>query len=456
MRRRIVQGCCLLSLLALAACQDNSGSSSSVSYTSDNSSATAPAQDRAARKTVQWGLLPLNALPRVDITATTHIASVRVMRQTKQNRLRPRKIMARLRSQKSTTRIKTASRLIRQAALQPANTAAPAGNDTILAMRPKVRSKPAAPAQRSAKQSIAPAKTVTKAKTVSRAKTVTRAKTAARAKPATSKTAPGAIASLPRRASDRLSTGSINLERSIAAPGPLKSYLSPGSGSSRYKLAILGDSLGVGIGLGMSRSFIRQGRLDVLKKSKESSGLARPDFYNWDKALSRVVRSHKIDIAIVEIGANDGQSIRSAGKLRRFGTPAWRREYIKRIDKFIARLKREHASVYWVEIPPMGRPKLNSQVKLINAVIKGRVQRHDIKYISTWKRFSNRYGQYTAYSRDSKGRRVKTRARDGVHFTMKGYRLLAAHVEKTIRQDLKIAQQARMAKLAQAGNVAVR
>ena len=428
---RIVQGGCLLSLLTLGACDDGAFSNASRPDRSAHlakAGHTATPGTSAGDRQLQWGLLPLNLLPRVDIAATSPKAGAVVMRHTKQDRYRPRKLTARLLPQKSPARLITAPRLTRQAA------PAPAGSDTILAARATRKIKTPAPAAR-------PRKKTTLAKAPS-------PKPAAPRSAAPRSAAPGAIASLVRPRAERLSTGSINRTETVSLPSPVKSYLKPNPRAQRYNLAILGDSLGVGIGLGMSRDFIRQGRLDVLKKAREGSGLTRPDFYDWDRALSRVVRNHRVDIAIVQIGANDGQSIRAAGRLRAFGTPAWRREYAKRVDAFITRLEREHAAIYWVEVPPMGRPKLNHQVKLINALIKQRVLRRGIKYVSTWNRFANRYGQYTAYDRSAGGGRVRIRARDGVHFTSAGYRLFAAHVESAINRDLAIARRARATKMA--------
>ena len=440
--RRIVQSSCVISLLVLSGCQDNSGSGSKVSSYSGSPMNTAAGQT-ARPGNIQWGLLPLSVLPEVDITAARQIAGVTVMRHTKQDRLPPRKLASRLSRQKPslarvTTRAKTPAQRTRMAAVQTSARRGSFGEDTMLARRPTSSARHShgtiKPQQKAAKR---PQRTARKTKSAPG----TNARKGAI-------NAPNTVAALIRPQPGMLSTGSINRNRPAADPSPLKSYLSPIPKSHRYKLAILGDSLGVGIGMGMSRDFVRQGKLDVLKEAKEGSGLARPDFYNWDKALSRVVRRNKIDIAIVEIGANDGQSIRSGGRVRSFGSSAWRREYIKRIDSFIAKLKREHASIYWVGIPPMGRPKLNSQVKLINSVIKDRVQRHGIKFISTWERFANRYGQYTAFGRDRNSKRVQIRAKDGVHFTMEGYRLLAAHVQKVIARDMTIAQQVRKRRFA--------
>ena len=51
--------------------------------------------------------------------------------------------------------------------------------------------------------------------------------------------------------------------------------------------------------------------MEVINKSKPSSGFVRIDSYDWNKAIDDILKDETYQIAVVMFGANDDQAIRS-------------------------------------------------------------------------------------------------------------------------------------------------
>ncbi len=223
------------------------------------------------------------------------------------------------------------------------------------------------------------------------------------------------------------------------------SYVTPFPESNRYRLYVFGDSLGDGIWAGLYRAFRPDGNIDVVKKSRVSTGFVRTDYFDWNKSLTGILTAEKVHIAVIMVGANDMQPIR-VGKKRKWhklDSQEWRDVYSKRIDRFIKRLKGSNAAVYWVGLPIMRSAKHNNQMQIMNEIFRERAFINGVKFVDTWNGFADQFGRYSAFGPDLNGQVGRLRAGDGVHFTIRGYRKLAHFVEREIRRDMRQARSER-------------
>ena len=227
-----------------------------------------------------------------------------------------------------------------------------------------------------------------------------------------------------------------------------RSYVTPFPEADRYRLYVFGDSLGDGIWAGLYRAFRPDGNVDVVKKSKVSTGFVRTDYYDWNARLRTIAKVEKFHIAVIMVGANDMQSIRGKGKWHKVGTESWRDIYGERIDIFIKRLKKTHAAVYWVGLPVMRSDKHNRSMQVMNEIFREKAFINGVKFIDTWNGFADQFGRYSAFGPDLSGQMRRLRAEDGVHFTIRGYRKLAHFVEREIRRDMRNARAERNIPLA--------
>ncbi len=228
------------------------------------------------------------------------------------------------------------------------------------------------------------------------------------------------------------------------------SYMTPFPEANRYRLYVFGDSLGDGIWAGLYRAFRPDGNVDVVKKSRVSTGFVRTDYFDWNKRLSGILSTEKVHIAVIMVGANDMQPIRKgkAKKWYKIDSAEWRDVYSKRIDRFIKRLKKSNTAVYWVGLPIMRSAKHNNQMQVMNEIFRERAFINGVKFVDTWNGFADQFGRYSAFGPDLNGQVGRLRAGDGVHFTIRGYRKLAHFVEREIRRDMRQARSEREIPLA--------
>jgi uncharacterized protein len=205
-----------------------------------------------------------------------------------------------------------------------------------------------------------------------------------------------------------------------------------------YQVFVLGDSLAAGLWSGVSRTIEGDVRISLNGRYKEDSGLSRPEYYDWNGALPKILASNKIDIAIVMLGSNDAQPIRDGAMRYAFDTPEWRAAYVKQVDELMASLKAAGAAVYWMEMPPVEAEKYDASMKIIAAIHKERAQAAGIRFVETRPELLDN-GKYSDSGFDETGEFVRLRSRDGVHFLKEGNNKLGSLVMAAINKDIEVA-----------------
>ena len=227
-----------------------------------------------------------------------------------------------------------------------------------------------------------------------------------------------------------------------------RSYITPFPNGDRYRIVVLGDSMGEGLWGGLYRAFEDDPTLEFIQRANKSTGLARPDRYDWDAELDKILKDNSYQIAVVMFGGNDMQPIREGKKVFKVGTDEWRQAYGKRVEKFIRKLREANIAVYWAGLPVMRSPGESSDAEKLNDVFREKAFVNGAKYVDTWDGFVDNSGRYSAYGPDMTGQVKRLRANDGVHFTMRGNVKLADFVGKDLRKDLKQAKAERNIPLA--------
>jgi uncharacterized protein len=211
------------------------------------------------------------------------------------------------------------------------------------------------------------------------------------------------------------------------------------SGSDPLRVAVVGDSLAAGVGFYAERVF-KPFFVDVTKQGKISTGLARPDFYNWPSALKQIGDVFQPDIVIVMLGENDNQSLLDpTGRVETaIGTGAWPPAYEERVERFATLATKRGAHVIWIGLPVERDESRWVFIERQNAIYEGVADRlPNVAYLDSWELFSKPDGGYTAYFRD--GDRVElVREDDGVHFTGTGYTILMEHAARLATEEFDL------------------
>jgi uncharacterized protein len=223
-------------------------------------------------------------------------------------------------------------------------------------------------------------------------------------------------------------------------PPVQRSYINPFPNGDRYRVVVLGDSLGEGLWSGLYRAFEEDKTLEFIQDAKPNSGFARTDTYDWNEQLAKLLKEDTYQIAVVMFGASDTQGVRSGKEWLKVGSEGWREIYGQRVEAFIKQLRAANVAVYWVGLPIMRSPTQNEDAEKLNDVYREKAFINGARYVETWTGFSDESGRYSPYGPDMTGQVKRLRADDGIHMTMRGYLKLAHFVEKDLRSDLNLAK----------------
>ncbi len=203
-----------------------------------------------------------------------------------------------------------------------------------------------------------------------------------------------------------------------------------------YRILVIGDALGGGLGAGLSRMAEPEPRFEIVNRFQETSGIARPEVYDWAASLPKIMEGKEFNAVVVLLGANDRQAIREGDFRLLFNTSEWKAAYEARIDELLDVLKSAGVKVFWVAIPPMGDAKYEADMKIVAALQKEEVLGKGQVYVDLRQAFLTPDGEYTDKGPDDTGEVRKLRSRDGVAFFKQGNnrfgQLLLAEIKRLI------------------------
>ncbi len=208
-----------------------------------------------------------------------------------------------------------------------------------------------------------------------------------------------------------------------AEEGGLKSG-GAGRLAQERKVLLVGDSLMASLGPQLREELSRYKKLTLIPIGKPSSGLARPDFYNWPRVLEEHLRRERPQVVVMWVGTNDTQSIYEMPSAGEVGSKTWLAAYRGKIAE-VVRLSMKHGARFILMGPPMvSNEKMDAKLAVINKFMKLVCQRAKIPYIDTRAVLSNAAGRYCSQGRMSDGSLVPIRMPDGVHITKEGNRIV--------------------------------
>lgn len=237
----------------------------------------------------------------------------------------------------------------------------------------------------------------------------------------------------------------VALVPSIAAGAARRHHHGP-SGlaqpTAQHPLTVLvvGDSLGIDLGVGLREVLGTDARVHLLQKAVVDSGLANTAFYDWPTELERELHAFEPALVVVLIGANDAVGFDVGDRAASFGSAFWRKAYGQRVAEMMSEATAANAKVLWVGPPVMASARLSAAMLQLNAVYGAEASTHPaVRYLSTWKLFENPSGKYSAELPGPNGALVRVRQPDGVHITAPyGTDRLARAVVSAIEADWSV------------------
>lgn len=209
--------------------------------------------------------------------------------------------------------------------------------------------------------------------------------------------------------------------------------------AEKLRVAVVGDSLAAGLGVLMER-VLRPTLSRVARYGQISTGLSRPDYFDWPAALRQIESGGRPDLVVVMTGVNDNQGLTTAGGRldTPIGTVEWPRAYERRVEGFARIAVDGGAHVVWVGLPIVSdrdRWPLFQRQNDIFERVAARVP--NMAFVDTWDRFATPDGDYTAFLHDD-GNVEEIRESDGIHFNGTGYDIVARAVVEAAVDEFRL------------------
>lgn len=201
-------------------------------------------------------------------------------------------------------------------------------------------------------------------------------------------------------------------------------------------ITVIGDTLGILAARGLTDAYADKPAFAITNLARDSSGLTRDDYYDWPKAARDLLASKpQMDVAVVMLGLNDLQPLKTGGETLDVLSDKWKTTYAQRVQNLVAPFRDAHIPVLWVSLPPMRDEKFNAQIVALNEIIRDNVEKAGGKYVDIWDAFADENGQYSAFGPDVEGQKAKLRSDpNGIYFTKAGQRKLASFLETEIKR----------------------
>ena len=158
--------------------------------------------------------------------------------------------------------------------------------------------------------------------------------------------------------------------------------------------------------------------LEVELDDRISTGLARPDYFDWPAQWANQMVELDPEVVVLFIGANDHQDMVDATGQRLIeGSEAWRDEWRARMIAALEILTTDDRIVYWVTQPPMRDGALDAGVRVINEVAdEVLADRSEVLAIDIWELFGGD-GAYQDRLTGPDSDTITARISDGVHLS---------------------------------------
>ncbi|MGA0539217.1 DUF459 domain-containing protein [Neotabrizicola sp. VNH66] len=207
------------------------------------------------------------------------------------------------------------------------------------------------------------------------------------------------------------------------------------------RVAVLGDSLADGVWASLFRSWQKCDTVSLYRVTHVSDGLTVTSPEKWSERLADSLGANTpADFVVIQFGANDIRPVRTTEGRAVFGTPEWQAAYGARVTELLSLLHAQAGAAFWLGLPVVGDTDLEPSyvdVSAIQAAVAGDaaapmpttfVDLHAATMFGT---------EGFVQSLEIDGHMTQLRAGDLIHFTEKGYDMVAATFTPDLEARLK-------------------
>ncbi|HEY0137110.1 MAG TPA: DUF459 domain-containing protein, partial [Nannocystis sp.] len=180
------------------------------------------------------------------------------------------------------------------------------------------------------------------------------------------------------------------------------------------------------------------------RKAKSATGLARPDFYDWESEAKKQVEAKTPDLVVVIMGGNDGQDLTpKSGKGKRVAwkSDGWNEAYKTRVSDFLKEVGVDQRKVLWLGLPKSEINSFEQKLTIIRQVQSEAIAElgEAGTYLDTTPFLTDAKGVLLDKATVGKRKDQDLREDDGIHFTMAGSEYFADKVYPEVLRVLGVA-----------------
>ncbi len=202
------------------------------------------------------------------------------------------------------------------------------------------------------------------------------------------------------------------------------------------RVLLTGDSLMASLGPQLKRALDGYENLTLIPIGKGSTGLARPDFYNWPKVLEENMIKHKPHVVVMWIGTNDTQNIYG---MKGLGEPLswpWQKAYHNKLIEIFRIVRKHNARLIMMSPPVMNKQKFDDNLKAITNLMEWTCKKYGASFLNTRPILSDSREKYVQRKPMADGKVSPIRTPDQIHITADGNILvmdrLLPHLSTTV------------------------
>ncbi len=222
----------------------------------------------------------------------------------------------------------------------------------------------------------------------------------------------------------------------VPAPGHAE-----GDADGKKRIMVVGASAMLGA-LGREiEEALDAGGYEVERLTKGSSGLSRPDFYDWPKHAAKTYEKFRPHATVVNFGGNDAQGLKMPDDHDppwiRWPEKGWSAEYGRRVVAFANTIAPRGEHIFWLGMPAMQSEGFDERILKINRIVSSSLQGRPGAHFVDMRKILSRKGERYSDSVVVGGKTIQVREPDGVHITRGGGRHVAKKLLPMIGEALE-------------------
>jgi uncharacterized protein len=221
----------------------------------------------------------------------------------------------------------------------------------------------------------------------------------------------------------------------IVRPALAQDQVAQARGEAKAKIAFVGDSMADGLWGGISRLTPRdsclKGNVELGRFAKNSTGLTRPERFNWADEVKRIGETFKPNLFMMTLGLNDRQSVVVGGRVTLETSPEYPARYKERVTAVLKSVAASKAALLWIGLPAMRDAAPDKDAREKNKLFAETIAEfgdQSLQYVPPWRLNEAGEDKFASFGPDSTGKMIQIRAPDGEHFTPAGELLVAAYL----------------------------